>query len=197
MYAILMFKIENVTIVSGLLLASSCNLLIAGELRRMTHAAVSGSMFGSILSIIFGLLCRIQITHPQELECVVKRTYLFYYLYATPSLFGGAAALAFFVAVCAFTWLEESTAGYGWEARAAAVILSGALVGNAAICFVLGAVVVPEPVAVEHVRVEEHRHGGTEGEQMGGAGTGADPQGENQLECMQSQDLQDLQMSMV
>jgi len=130
-------------------------------------------------------------------QCLVKRAHLFYYLYATPSLYGGAAALTFFVAVCAFTWLEESTAGYGWEAKVAAVILSGALVGNAVICFVLGAVVVPEPVAIEHVRVEEHRHvhSGTEGRQMGGAGTGtgAGPQGGNQLERMQFQDLQDLQ----
>ena len=127
-----------------------------------------------------------------SLQFLVKqRTHLFYYLYATPSLYGGAAALIFFVAVCAFTWLEESTAGYGWEARAAAVILSGALVGNAAICFVLGAVVVsPEPVAIEHLRVEEHRHGGIEGRHMGGAGSVTNPQGGNQLERMQFQDSQ-------
>lgn len=33
----------------------------------MTHAAVTASMFGSILSIVFGLLCRINIT-PGRLE---------------------------------------------------------------------------------------------------------------------------------
>ena len=113
------------------------------------------------------------------------------------SLYGGAAALTFFVAVCAFTWLEESTAGYGWEAKSRGRYSSGALVGNAAICFVLGAVVVPEPVPIEHVRVEEHRPGDTEGRQMGGAGTGAGPQGGNQLERMQFQDLQDWRISLV
>ncbi|EJD07245.1 uncharacterized protein FOMMEDRAFT_149756 [Fomitiporia mediterranea MF3/22] len=138
LYAILMFKIENITIVSGLLLASSSNLLIAGDLRRMTHASVSASIFGSTFSILFGLLCRINITSGR-LEFLVTRTRLFYYLYSTPSLWGGAAALAFFVAVCAFTWLEESTVQYGWEAKTAAVVLSGMLIVNAVICFVLGA----------------------------------------------------------
>ncbi|KAH8108871.1 hypothetical protein DFH11DRAFT_1630903 [Phellopilus nigrolimitatus] len=144
LYTILMFKIENIGIVSGLLLASSCNLLIAGDLRRMTHASVSASMYGSILSIVFGLLCRINIT-PGRLQFLVGRTRLFYYLYATPSLWGGGAALAFFVAICSFTWLEESTAKYGWEAKISAVVLSAALIGNAVACFVLGARVMALP----------------------------------------------------
>ena len=159
-------------------------------------------MFGSILSIIFGLLCRIpnsqwlkvhffallDPTSYISLQFLAKRTYLFYYLYATPSLCGGAAALAFFVAVCAFTWLEESTARYGWEARAAAIILSGVLIGNATICFVLGAVVIsPEPGAME---LGELRHGGTEGRQVNGTRSGAGLHGgSQQLEPMQFQDL--------
>ena len=124
------------------------------------------------------------------LQFLTKQTHLFYYLYATPSLYGGGAALAFFVAVCAFTWLEESTAGYGWEGRVAAVILSGVLIGNAAVCFVLGAIVPPESVAIEGIMVEEHRHDGTEGRQMGGAGSGTGPHSGNQLEHMPFQDLQ-------
>ena len=44
---------------------------------------------------------------------------------------GGGSALTFFVAVCAFTWLEESTAKYGWEARVIAILLSGLLMVNA------------------------------------------------------------------
>ncbi|KAL5537210.1 hypothetical protein ACEPAF_1033 [Sanghuangporus sanghuang] len=156
MYAVLMFKIENITIVSGLLLASSCNLLIVGDLRRMTHASVSASIFGSILSIVFGLLCRINIT-PARLEFLVTRTRLFYYLYSTPSLWGGAAALVFFVAVCAFTWLEENTAKYGWEAKVAAVLMSGLLIANAVACFVLGAGVVEMQAEGDGERLEEEQ----------------------------------------
>ncbi|KAI5118397.1 hypothetical protein M0805_007531 [Coniferiporia weirii] len=138
MHTILMSKIENIGIVSGLLLASGCNLLVAGDLRRMTFITIAASMFASILSIIFGLLCKINIT-PARLRFLVKRPHLFYFLYATPSLWGGGAALAFFVAICAYTWLEESTAQYGWEAKASAVVLSCALIGNAIACFILGA----------------------------------------------------------
>ncbi|KAL5492100.1 hypothetical protein ACEPAI_3547 [Sanghuangporus weigelae] len=156
MYAVLMFKIENIIIVSGLLLASSCNLLIVGDLRRMTHASVSASIFGSILSIVFGLLCRINIT-PARLEFLVTRTRLFYYLYSTPSLWGGAAALVFFVAVCAFTWLEENTAKYGWEAKVAAVLMSGLLIANAVACFVLGAGVVEMQAEGGGERLEEEQ----------------------------------------
>ncbi|KAI5118395.1 hypothetical protein M0805_007529 [Coniferiporia weirii] len=138
MYTILMSKIDNIGIVSGLLLASSCNLLIAGDLRRMTYTTIVASVLASILSIIFGLLCKINLT-PARLRFLVRRPRLFYFLYATPSLWGGGAALAFFVAICAYTWLEESTAQYGWEAKASAVILSCALIGNAVVCFILGA----------------------------------------------------------
>ncbi|THH11331.1 hypothetical protein EW145_g726 [Phellinidium pouzarii] len=129
--------------------SSSCNLLIAGDLRRMTHASVAASMFASILSIVFGLLCRVNIT-PARLQFLVNRKNLFYFLYATPSLWGGGAALAFFVAICAYTWLEESTTQYGWEAKAAAIVMSCALIGNADACFFLGACVVVDPGTPEH-----------------------------------------------
>lgn len=126
----------------------------------MTHASVTASMFGSILSVIFGLLCRINITPARlqvssnldphicticlcsflrRIQFLVHRSRLFYLLYATPSLWGGGSALAFFVAVCAYTWLEESTAQYGWSPRAAAIVMCAGLIFNAVICFILGA----------------------------------------------------------
>lgn len=61
---------------------------------------------------------------------------LFYYLNSTPSLFGGASALAFFVAVGAWVWLEQDQ---GVAARVLVILLGAALMGNAGVCFVLGA----------------------------------------------------------
>ncbi|OCB90584.1 hypothetical protein A7U60_g2201 [Sanghuangporus baumii] len=138
-YKVFMAKIDNINIVSGLLLASTCNLLIAnnGDLRRMTQVSVAASMFGSVLSIIFGILCKNNITQGR-LEDFARYPRLFYLLLATPSIWGGGAALTFFVAVCSFTWLEESTARYGWEAKTASVLLSALLMANAFACFVLG-----------------------------------------------------------
>jgi len=69
-------------------------------------------------------------------QFLVQDTHLFYYLYATPSLFGGAAALAFFAAVGAWTWLETD---YGWAGKVASIVLSTVLMGNAFLCFILGA----------------------------------------------------------
>ncbi|KAL5492111.1 hypothetical protein ACEPAI_3558 [Sanghuangporus weigelae] len=94
-------------------------------------------MFGSVLSIIFGILCKNNITKGR-LEDFAKYPLLFYLLLATPSIWGGGAALAFFVAVCSFTWLEESTARYGWEAKTASVLLSALLMANSFACFILG-----------------------------------------------------------
>lgn len=127
----------------------------------MTHASVCASMFGSVLSIIFGLLCRINITPTRlkvsslqltlsftnncTVQFLVSRTHLFYYLYATPSLFGGGAALAFFAAICAWTWLDDSTAQFGWGPRICSVLLSFALLSNALACFILGAFVTSMP----------------------------------------------------
>lgn len=120
-------------------------------------------MFGSVLSIIFGLLCRINITPTRlkvntmclqltlsytnnyTVQFLVSRTHLFYYLYATPSLFGGGAALAFFAAICAWTWLDDSTAQFGWGPRICSVLLSFALLSNALACFILGAFVTSMP----------------------------------------------------
>lgn len=61
---------------------------------------------------------------------------LFYYLNSTPSLFGGASALSFFVAVGSWVWLEQDQ---GVVARVLVILLSAALMGNAGACFVLGA----------------------------------------------------------
>ncbi|KAG8745506.1 hypothetical protein FRC10_007853 [Ceratobasidium sp. 414] len=69
----------------------------------------------------------------QELS---KQTILFYYLNSTPSLFGGASALAFFVAVGAWVWLETDQ---GIVSRVLVILLGAALMGNAGACFVLGA----------------------------------------------------------
>jgi hypothetical protein len=68
-------------------------------------------------------------------QLFIRDAHLFYYLQATPSLFGGGSALAFFVAVGAWTWLETD---YGWGPKVVSVILGAALIGSAALCFVLG-----------------------------------------------------------
>ncbi|KAG8723939.1 hypothetical protein FRC09_001048 [Ceratobasidium sp. 395] len=90
------------------------------------------------MSIIFGLLCLWSIigVHPSRLRELSKQTILFYYLNSTPSLFGGASALAFFVAVGAWVWLETDQ---GIVSRVLVILLGAALMGNAFACFVLGA----------------------------------------------------------
>ncbi|CEL57045.1 hypothetical protein RSOLAG1IB_08298 [Rhizoctonia solani AG-1 IB] len=136
---VLMIKLQNIGVVSGLLLASNVNLLCIGPTRRMTYVTCLASIYMSLLSIIFGLLCLWSIVgvHPSRLKELSKQTYLFYYLNSTPSLFGGMSALAFFVAVGAWVWLETDQ---GIAARILVVLLGAALIGNAAVCFVLGAV---------------------------------------------------------
>ena len=69
----------------------------------------------------------------------------------------------FFVAVCAYTWLEEGTAQYGWPPRAAAIIMSAGLIFNACICFIVGARVGGEGEDKEDERVEGERVGAREG----------------------------------
>lgn len=161
----------------------------------MTHASVCASMFGSVLSIIFGLLCRINIT-PTRLKvsttclqltlsstnnCIVQflvsRTHLFYYLYATPSLFGGGAALAFFAAICAWTWLDDSTAQFGWGPRICSVLLSFALLSNALACFILGAFVTSMPRSdgddSDAVAADlDTKSGEANGKELGSSGSG-------------------------
>ncbi|KAJ1301773.1 hypothetical protein OPQ81_009002 [Rhizoctonia solani] len=136
---VLMIKLQNIGVVSGLLLASSVNLLCVGPTRRMTYVTCLASIYMSLLSIIFGLLCLWSIVgvHPSRLKELSKQTYLFYYLNSTPSIFGGMSALAFFVAVGAWVWLETDQ---GIVARVLVVLLGTALLGNAGACFVLGAV---------------------------------------------------------
>ncbi|CEL57044.1 hypothetical protein RSOLAG1IB_08297 [Rhizoctonia solani AG-1 IB] len=136
---VLMVKLQNIGVVSGLLLASGVNLLCMGPTRRMTYVACLSSVYMSLLSIVFGLMCLWSIVgvHPSRLKDLSKQTYLFYYLNSTPSLFGGMSALAFFVAVGAWVWFETDQ---GTTARVLVVLLSTALMGNAVACFVLGAV---------------------------------------------------------
>ncbi|CUA75713.1 hypothetical protein RSOLAG22IIIB_11949 [Rhizoctonia solani] len=135
---VLMVKLQNIGVVSGLLLASSVNLLCMGPTRRMTYVTCLASIYMSLLSIIFGLLCLWSIVgvHPSRLKELSKQTYLFYYLNSTPSLFGGMSALTFFVAVGAWVWLETDQ---GIGARVLVVLMGAALMGNAGVCFVLGA----------------------------------------------------------
>ena len=64
---------------------------------------------------------------------------LFYYLCGTACLFGGASALAFFVAVGSWTWLDNAGAGYGWGGKVASISLGSVLMINAGICLFLGA----------------------------------------------------------
>ncbi|GBE80563.1 hypothetical protein SCP_0302780 [Sparassis crispa] len=133
-------KLENIGIVSGLLLSSSTSLLSSGDLRRMTYIATIGSMACSLLSIIFGLLCLWSLVgvDPTRLKSLSRNSALFYYLYATPSLFGGTAALSFFVAVGSWTWLDLGHSHYGSGGKVLSICCSAALVFNAALCFILG-----------------------------------------------------------
>lgn len=85
----------------------------------------------------------------------------------------------FFVAVCAFTWLEESTQQYGWEAKSAVVVLSAALIGNAGACFVLGA-----GVAAMHAEAEEKEEREREEMEMDGEGGRGERDNENDDERM-------------
>ncbi|KAG9092622.1 hypothetical protein FS749_015565 [Ceratobasidium sp. UAMH 11750] len=133
-----MIKLQNIGVVSGLLLAANTNLLCTGPTRRMTYVSCLASIYMSLMSIIFGLLCLWSIVgvHPSRLRELSKQTILFYYLNSTPSLFGGASALAFFVAVGAWVWLETDQ---GTVSRVLVILLGAALMGNAGACFVLGA----------------------------------------------------------
>ncbi|KAF5358293.1 hypothetical protein D9756_001583 [Leucocoprinus leucothites] len=68
----LLRKVENIGVVSGLLLASNANLLISsnGDLRRMTYASVAASILGAIISLIFDFLCLWALIgmHPSRLQ---------------------------------------------------------------------------------------------------------------------------------
>jgi len=142
------------------ILTSGCysadtSLLVSGDLRRMTHAAVSASMFWSLLSIIFGCFCLWLLDHPTRLkvcpieiyflirsiniQVLVRHPTLFYYLCGTPSLLGGASALAFFVAIGSWTWLDDAAAERGWGGKICSIGLGSVLVINAGVCFYLGA----------------------------------------------------------
>ncbi|QRV83121.1 hypothetical protein RhiJN_11137 [Ceratobasidium sp. AG-Ba] len=136
---VLMIKLQNIGVVSETATRANTNLICMGPTRRMTYVSCLASIYMSLMSIIFGLLCLWSIigVHPSRLRELSKQTILFYYLNSTPSLFGGASALAFFVAVGAWVWLETDQ---GIFTKILVVLLSAALMGNAGACFVLGAV---------------------------------------------------------
>ena len=135
--------------------SADANFLVSGDLRRMTHAALSASIFTSLLSIIFGCFCLWLIVHPTRLkvcppdihvllqsiniQVLVRHGNLFYYLCGTACLFGGASALAFFVAVGSWTWLDDAASGYGWGGKISSIMLGSVLLINAGVCFFLGA----------------------------------------------------------
>ncbi|KAF8894604.1 hypothetical protein BD779DRAFT_851734 [Infundibulicybe gibba] len=98
------------------------------------------SILTSLLSIVFTLLSLSVLgVQPTRLKKLVRHPTLFYYLCGTPSLFGGASALAFFLAVGSWTWLDEPAASRGWGPKAGALLLGVALVCNSSICLFLGA----------------------------------------------------------
>lgn len=156
--------------------SADSNFLVSGDLRRMTHAAVSASMFLSLLSIIFGCFSLWSLDHPTRLkvcprlpfpltfyiliqtikhiQVLVRHDNLFYYLCGTASLFGGASALAFFVAVGSWTWLDDAAAGYGWGGRISSICLGSVLLINAGVCFILGAST--EDIPLEELRRIHH-----------------------------------------
>ena len=79
---------------------------------------------------------------------LVRHGNLFYYLCGSACLFGGASALAFFVAVGSWTWLDDGAAGYGWGGRMCSITLGSVLMINAGVCFFLGASTERIPLAV-------------------------------------------------
>lgn len=127
----------------------------------MTHIATMVSIYGSIISIVSGILCtwllvgshatnlkvsimlynfvcyRCSLSY-RRVQHLLRHRLIFYYLYATPSLFGGASALTFFVAVGSWTWLDQAVNDGAWAGRIFAVLLSATLMANAGCCFVLG-----------------------------------------------------------
>ncbi|KAG9017832.1 hypothetical protein FRB95_011320 [Tulasnella sp. JGI-2019a] len=137
LHAVLSQKIQNIVVVSGLLLSASVNLLCTGPLHRMTHNTVVASMCASLMSIIFGLLCLWSLVgqKPSELKYLTRRGLLFQYLYSSPSLWGGGSALAFFVAIGAWVWLDLQSS---LTTRILVILLSAALIANAGVCFVIG-----------------------------------------------------------
>ncbi|KAJ3571891.1 hypothetical protein NP233_g3462 [Leucocoprinus birnbaumii] len=138
----LLRKIENIGVVSGLLLASNANLLVSsnGDLRRMTYISVGASILAAIISLILDLLCLWALIgmHPSRLQLLTKRSLLFYYLCGTPSVFGGASALSFFVAVGSWVWLDAVNQDRNGVARFCAVALGAILMLNTCVCFYLG-----------------------------------------------------------
>jgi hypothetical protein len=58
-----------------------------------------------------------------NIQALVPHTTLFYYLWGTPSLLGGASALAFFVAIGSWTWLDNVAAEHGWGGKICSISL--------------------------------------------------------------------------
>jgi len=128
---------QNIAVVAGLLLSANVNLISNGPLHRLTYSTVVISICASLMSILFGLVCLWSVVGqtPSRLKKLTRHNHLFQYLYSTPSLGGAGAALAFFVAIGAWVFLDLDQ---GWKTRTSVLLLSAALICNASMCFVLG-----------------------------------------------------------
>ncbi len=70
----------------------------------------------------------------------------------TPSLFGGASALAFFTAVGSWVWQDQVNQDRNNIAKVCAAVLGGALTLNTCVCFYLGGSMKGE----QCVRAQDH-----------------------------------------
>jgi len=95
-------------------------------------------MCGGLISIISGCICLWTLVgqDPKDLKHLTARPQLFQYLYSAPSLWGGAGALASLLSVGSWVWLDLNQ---GLTTRIVVVLLTATLMGNAFLCFILGA----------------------------------------------------------
>lgn len=128
-------KIQNIVVVSGLVLTANVNVLATIPGSKMTYTSMQASFCGSLISVIFGLLCLWTLSMPDRLQLVLQRDILFQILFSVPCVFGGAAALAFFVTVGSWAVLDQQRSD---AIMILVILLSAACLGNAGICFILG-----------------------------------------------------------
>lgn len=128
-------KIQNIVVVSGLVLTANVNVLATIPGSKMTYTSMQASFCGSLISVIFGLLCLWTLSMPDRLQLVLRRDILFQILFSVPCVFGGAAALAFFVTVGSWAVLDQQRSD---AIMVLVILLSAACLGNAGVCFILG-----------------------------------------------------------
>ncbi|KAG8986142.1 hypothetical protein FRB90_004186, partial [Tulasnella sp. 427] len=61
-------KIQNIVVVSGLVLTANVNVLATIPGSKMTYTSMQASFCGSLISVIFGLLCLWTLSMPEKLE---------------------------------------------------------------------------------------------------------------------------------